>query len=122
MLDLLIQRHGGTDHFALRRKQMLIACYPTVQDAKRASWDTYGVVPPMTYGDSEADFDADVPLHSAIRRLQNRSNTYTEVVAVGKTSYLIRRSKWGIDIPINYHVAERLGQPCVVTRGDYEVI
>lgn len=77
------------------------AIYSSAAEAKADCWQRYGEIAIRMY-DDEALFDAQNPLHATLARIESRHSNVNIVVAVGEQWYLIRRSKFGVEVRVNY--------------------
>lgn len=94
--------------------------YTSLGEAKLDCFKRFGVVPVRAYTGKEVAFNENDPVHAALLRIEQRQprcNT-NMIVAVDVGHYLVRRSKFGVEVPIQYRV--KVG--CVFARNDQEFI
>lgn len=109
------------NHFELFRGDALtietgepLATAPSAIHLKAQCFRDCGEIAVRVYHDEEL-FDTTNPLHLALARIEGRHST-AAVVAVGSTHYLIRRSRFGVEVPVRY----TKDATSVTARGDYE--
>jgi hypothetical protein len=88
--------------------------FTSVHAAKAACWQQHAHIPVRVYSGDEQPFNQFEPLHATLAIIEAWHSATSEVVAVGTHHYLIRRSRFGIEVPINYKVVD--GR--VFARGD----
>lgn len=86
------------------------------QVAKAACWQRFNAVAVRMYDDAEIPFNDAVPLHKALAAIEGRYSATNTVVAVGMHTYLVRRSRFGIEVQVLWNCSD--GQ--VTARSDCE--
>lgn len=85
-----------------------LSVHNSVPAAKQWSYSFHNQIAVRVYDDNEVEFDGSKPLHLALALIELRHNPYSQVVAVGNNTFLIRRGRWGIDDPIKYKVKDKI--------------
>lgn len=115
MIPVITEHASPKQHFRLSNAPK--ENYSSPAEAKADCWRRFGEIAIRLYGD-ETPFDASNPLHVALARIEARFSTINAVVAVGTQWYLIRRSKFGVEVKVTY---TRRGD-AATARNDSELV
>lgn len=96
--------------------------YPNVAEAKDGCLRKYAANPVKVPGDGFTMFSGANPLHAALLRLERREGGDWDVMAVGPRQYIVRRSKYGAEVAVNYVTCTIGGRQAVAARAAKEEV